>query len=97
MASKRQLKKDVIAEVMALFDEACILRSVSPSKAMVSEIEDLMDDIMVFTDDTLRRIDHPDGKNNRKLVRLYYRTLRRHISVQLDSFAQRLSLFIDEE
>ena len=68
MASQRYLKKIIIAEVMRLFDEALIIRAVSSSEAMETEIEDLMDDLMVFTDDTLRRVDHPDGKDNPKLV-----------------------------
>ena len=54
MASQRTLKKEIIAEVMRLFDEALIIRAVSGSEAMQAEIEDLMDDIMVFTDDSLR-------------------------------------------
>ena len=47
MASKRQLKKEVIAEVMLLFDETQIIRSVEGSEAMESELEELMDDIMI--------------------------------------------------
>lgn len=94
MASKKDFKKEVIAEVMNLFDEALILRSVSSSEAMEREIEDLMDDIMVFTDDTLRRIDHPDGKDNPVLVRSYYRSLRQHVALQLTTFSERLDEFV---
>ena len=68
MASQRTLKKEIIAEVMRLFDEALIIRAVSGSEAMQAEIEDLMDDIMVFTDDSLRRVTHPSGKHNPQLV-----------------------------
>ena len=95
MASKRQLKKDVIAEVMRLFDEALIIRSVADSEAMQRELEDLMDDIMVFTDDTLRRIDHPDGKDNPRLIRAYYRGLRQHIAQHVANFSDRLDLFVE--
>jgi len=95
MASKRQLKKDVIAEVTRLFDEALIIRSVADSEAMQRELEDLMDDIMVFTDDTLRRIDHPDGKDNPALVRSYYRALRQHIAENATHISDRLDQFIE--
>lgn len=95
MASKKDFKKEVIADVMRLFDEALILRSVSSSEAMEREIEDLMDDIMVFTDDTLRRIDHPDGKDNPLLVRTYYRSLRAHVSSQLEQLSERLDAFVE--
>lgn len=96
MASQRILKKDIIAEVMLLFDEALIIRAVSGSEAMQSEIEDLMDDIMVFTDDSLRRVTHPSGKNNPHLVKAYYRALRYYISTQLTAFSERLDDFLEE-
>ena len=83
MASKRQLKKDVIAEVMRLFDEALIIRSVADSEAMQRELEDLMDDIMVFTDDTPA------------LVRSYYRALRQHIAENATHISDRLDQFIE--
>lgn len=96
MASQRILKKEIIAEVMRLFDEALIIRAVSGSEAMQSEIEDLMDDIMVFTDDSLRRVTHPSGKNNPQLVKAYYRALRYYISTQLTAFSGRLDDFLEE-
>lgn len=96
MASQRYLKKIIIAEVMRLFDEALIIRAVSSSEAMETEIEDLMDDLMVFTDDTLRRVDHPDGKDNPKLVKAYYRGLRSHIARALMSFSERLDQFVED-
>ena len=89
MASKKDFKKEVIAEVMSLFDEALI------SEAMQRELEDLMDDIMVFTDDTLRRIDHPDGKDNPKLVHAYYRSLRAHVAAELAKLSERLDEFVE--
>lgn len=79
---------------MLLFDEAVIIRSVSSNEAMIREIEDLMDDIMVFTDDTLRRIDHPDGKDNAQLVQAYYRSLRGHIDTNLQKISERLDDFV---
>ena len=95
MASKRQLKKEVIAEVMLLFDEALIIRSVAGSEAMESELEELMDDIMIFTDDTLRRIDHPHGKDTPALVKNYYRQLREHIQTSTQNISDRLDQFIE--
>ena len=58
MASKRQLKKEIILEVTQLFDEAIILRSLATGQSMELELEELMDDIMVLTDDSLRRVAH---------------------------------------
>ena len=95
MASQRTLKKEIIAEVMRLFDEALIIRAVSGSEAMQAEIEDLMDDIMVFTDDSLRRVTHPSGKHNPQLVKAYYRDLHHYIITNLTSFSERLDDFVE--
>ena len=95
MASQRSLKKEIIAEVMRLFDEALIIRAVSASEAMQSEIEDLMDDIMVFTDDSLRRVTHPSGKDNPRLVKAYYKALRYYIATNLASLSERLDDFVE--
>ena len=54
-----------------------------------------MDDIMIFTDDTLRRIDHPDGKDTPALVKNYYRQLREHIQTSTQSISDRLDQFIE--
>ena len=95
MASQRTLKKEIIVEVMRLFDEALIIRAVSASEAMQSEIEDLMDDIMVFTDDSLRRVTHPSGKDNPRLVKAYYKALRYYIATNLASLSERVDDFVE--
>ena len=95
MASQRTLKKEIIVEVMRLFDEALIIRSVADSEAMQRELEDLMDDIMVFTDDSLRRVTHPSGKNNPRLVKAYYKALRYYIATNLASLSERLDDFVE--
>ncbi|MDO4692271.1 MAG: hypothetical protein Q4A64_05310 [Porphyromonadaceae bacterium] len=89
MASKRRLKKDVVALATALFDEALLFRAFA-SDEQVNELEALMDDIMVWTDDTIRRIARPDGKDNPKLVRAYYTKLRRDINSTVEKFDERL-------
>ena len=102
MASQRTLKKEIIAEVMRLFDEYILVggmpqsvEAVSGSEAMQAEIEDLMDDIMVFTDDSLRRVTHPSGKHNPQLVKAYYRDLRHYVITNLTSFSERLDDFVE--
>lgn len=89
MASKRRLKKDVVALAAALFDEALLFRAFA-SGEQVDELEALMDDIMVWTDDTIRRVARPDGKDNPKLVRAYYTKLRRDINETAQKFDERL-------
>lgn len=94
MASKRKLKKELVALAASLFDEALLLRAFA-SKEQVEELEALMDDIMVWTDDTIRRIAHPDGKDTPKLVRAYYGRLRRDIDEHFAQFDDRLTKVLE--
>lgn len=94
MASRRKLKKEVINIAVALFEDAYLLRSVS-TEEYADKLEELMDDIIVFTDDTLRRAHRPDGKDNSQLVKNYYKSLRQHISTKEDEFNDRLTALIE--
>lgn len=93
MASKRTLKKAFVALVCEIYDEAYLLKLVS-TEEKAPQIEDLLDDLLVFTDDTIRRIQNPDGKDNPKLIKAYYSKLRQHISQREDEFNARLSSLI---
>lgn len=94
MASRRKLKKEVINLVASRFEEALLLRAFATEEQAVA-LEALMDDIMVFTDDTLRRIQHTDGADNRKLVRAYYRKLNSEIEAKIETFDERLTTHLE--
>lgn len=94
MASKRKLKKEVINIAVALFEDAHLLRTLS-TEEQAERLEQLMDDIIVFTDDTIRRVHRPDGKDNPKLVKAYYAQLRQHIATKEDEFNDRLTSLIE--
>lgn len=94
MASKRRLKKEVIFATTALFDEALLLRAFA-DKEEAAKIEELMDDLIVFTDDTLRRVQHTDGADNPKLVRAYYRKLRSDLANKVEAFNDRLTKHLE--
>ena len=50
---------------------------------------------MVFTDDSLRRVTHPSGKDNPRLVKAYYKALRYYIATNLASLSERLDDFVE--
>ena len=54
-----------------------------------------MDEIIVFTDDTIRRVHRPDGKDNPKLAKDYYRALRAYIATKESEFNDRLTTLIE--
>lgn len=95
MASKRNLKRDVVKLAIELYDEALLLHSLSTEET-AEKLAELMDNIAVFTDDTLRRIQNPDGKDNPKLIKSYYRKLREDITQKEDEFNNRLTSLLEE-
>ncbi len=95
MASKRNLKRDVVKLAIELYDEALLLHVLSTAEVRV-KLAELMDDIAVFTDDTLRRVQNPDGKDNPKLIKAYYRKLREDIAQKEDEFNDRLTSFLEQ-
>lgn len=95
MASKRKLKKEVVELSSWLFADAVVLRLLSEGDIRLA-LGELMDDIMVWTDDTLRRVAHPDGKDNPKLVKAYYRKLRADIEQKSSELEARLTSFVEQ-
>lgn len=94
MASKRKLKKEVVELSATLFSGAMIIRTFTePSNR--EAVEALMDDIMVWTDDTIRRVAHPDAKDNPKMVKAYYRKLRGYISDRFLELDERLTGLVE--
>lgn len=94
MASKRKLKKDIVHLSASLFEEAVLLRLFA-NEEQTTKLEELMDDIMVFTDDTLRRAHHTDAPDNPKLVRAYYKHLRSDINKRVEAFDERLTTLLE--
>lgn len=89
MASRRILKKDIIKLTSIRFDLALFMRRFVKAEH-VEGVNDFLDDVIVFTDDSLRRAHRPDGADNPQLVRAYYRKLYADIASKLESFDERL-------
>lgn len=96
MASKRKLKKEIIELVTIIYEEAYLLSLLATDKAS-EELNKLMDDVMVFTDDSLRRVQHPDGKDEPRLVKAHYRKLREDLKAKVAEFDARLEKHLAHE
>lgn len=93
MASKRKLKKEVVKLAGLLYEEAVLLRMLS-TKESISKLDDLIDQIIVFTDDTIRRVQNPDGKDNPMLIKQYYRKLREDIKAKEQEYNTTITALI---
>ncbi len=90
MASKRKLKKGFIALATELFNEALLFRAFTKVEE-AEPLEQVMDELLIWTDDTIRRIAHPDGKDDPKLVKAYYSKLRNDIEERAVAFSEELT------
>ncbi len=90
MASKRKLKKGFIALSTELFNEALLFRAFSKEDEATA-LDEIMDQLIVWTDDTIRRISHPDGKDNPKLVKAYYKKLHQDIETRATEIGDELT------
>lgn len=74
MANKRDLKREINFITVELVNECLFMRDCTPD--MTDEkCNGLIDKILDIQDDFLRRTGTPDGKDNPKLVKRYYRKL----------------------
>lgn len=96
MASRRKLKKQVVQLVGQIYEDAVLLQQLS-TQTVQEQLDELIDDLIVFTDDTIRRIQHPDGKDTPKLIRSYYRKLRNDIAERETDFNDRIEALLTAE
>lgn len=91
MAKRRILKKEISYAAGDLFTEVLVCKLYIPgvdqekSDILMSRILDMQDSFIV-------RAGHPDGKDNKPLIREYYRKLRSDLQAEVDAIA----LEIDE-
>lgn len=86
MAKRRILKKDISYVAGDLFSEVLICKlyipGVDPEKADI-----LMTRILDMQDEFIKRAHRPDGKDNKTLVKEYYRKLRIDLVTEVNAIA----------
>jgi hypothetical protein len=94
MASIRNLKKDIAYLVSEVISDSQLFILFNPkhnTNAAYSVIEDAVDMYNLM----MQRANHPDGKDNPKLVKQHYRTLRADLLSQTHDLFERISKLKD--
>jgi hypothetical protein len=94
MASVRNLKKDIaflVGEVISDSQLFMLLHPKHNTDAAYSIIEDAVEMYNIM----FGRANHPDGKDNPKLVRQHYRALREDLLKQTHGLFERISALKD--
>lgn len=86
MAKRRILKKNIGYVAGDLFWEVLICKLYIPGVDK-DEADVLMSRVLDMQDDFIRRASRPDGKDNKTLVREYYRKLSVDLQTEVDAIA----------
>jgi hypothetical protein len=78
MPSIREIKDEINAMAHELINECYLLRHFHPSRE--SEINQIISQVITMQKDLIHRVNNPDGENDPKALRTYYRKIRDDIA-----------------
>jgi hypothetical protein len=90
MASIRNLKKDITFLVKGVISDSQAFMLLHP-KQNVDAAYSIIEDAVELYNHMYQRANHPDGKDNPKLVRQHYRILHADLLSQTHSLFERIS------
>jgi hypothetical protein len=94
MASIRNLKKDIVFLVSEVISDSQLFILLNP-KQNTDAAYSVIEDAVAMYNLMFQRANHPDGKDNPKLVRQHYRTLRADLLSQTHALFERISKLKD--
>ena len=90
MASIRDLKKDIDYLIYEVIADCLSFSEVHP-EISTEELSAIISDAVDFRNDLIARVNNPDGKDNPKIVRAYYKSVSRDLLEGVDKLFSRLS------
>lgn len=90
MASVRDLKKDIDYLLYEVISD-CFTYSEVHSGQNTGKVSKIINDAVDLRNDLIARVNNPDGKDNPKLVKAYYKTVKKDLLSGADKLFSRLS------
>lgn len=90
MASVRELKKDIDYLIFEVISDCFVYSGVHPDNKP-DELSTIISDAVNFRNDLIARVNNPDGKDNPKIVKAYYKSVQKDLMTGVDKFFNRLS------
>lgn len=90
MASVRELKKDIEYLIFEVISDCFVYSNIHPENKS-DELSVLISEAVEFRNDLIARVNNPDGKDNPKIVKAYYKTVSKDLLVGVDKLFERLS------
>ena len=90
MASVRELKKDIDYLVYEVISDCFVFSGLHPDTKS-DEISAIISDAVNFRNDLIARVNNPDGANNPKIIKAYYKSVEKDLLQGVDKLFSRLS------
>jgi hypothetical protein len=90
MASVRELKKDIDFLVFEVISDCFVYSNLHPDNKS-DELTTLINDAVELRNDLIARVNNPDGKDNPKIVKSYYKSVAKDLMTGVDKLFERLS------
>jgi hypothetical protein len=90
MASIRELKKDIDFLVFEVISDCFAYSSVHPDNKS-DELSAIITDAVNFRNDLIARVNNPDGKDNPKILKAFYKSVEKDLLTGVDKLFDRLS------
>ena len=96
MASVRELKKDIDYLIFEVISDCFVFSGLHPDNKS-DELSAIISDAVEFRNDLIARVNNPDGKDNPKIIKAYYKTLQKDLITGVDKLFNRLSAISKKE
>jgi hypothetical protein len=90
MASVRELKKDIDYLIYEVISDCFVFSGLHPD-IKADELSAIISDAVDFRNDLIARVNNPDGKDNPKIIKAYYKLLEKDLLTGVDKLFNRLS------
>jgi len=91
MSSVRGLKKDIDSLIFEVISD-CFVYSALHQESDSDKISVIISDAVNLRNDLIAMVNNPDGKDNPKIVKTYYKSVKKDLIAGVDKLFNRLSL-----
>jgi hypothetical protein len=90
MASVRGLKKDIDNLIFEVISDCFVYSGINPENES-DEVPAIISDAVSLRNDLISRVNNPDGKDNPKILKAYYKSVKKDLVSGADKLFKRLS------
>lgn len=90
MSNVRDLKKDIDYMLYEVISDCFTYREMHPDNKS-DEVSAIINDAVELRNDLIARVNNPDGKDNPKIVKAYYQSVKKDLMDGADKLFTRLS------